>query len=91
MWRPALSGTFSGVVPLRTALPRATFVIPVEQLDALAVDQQVQLFAADVSEGGVQIHVALVDGIDGEAILAIGGNSCSIIMPPRVRKGMPSM
>ena len=47
--------------------------VPIEQLHALAVEQEFQLLAADFAERIGVAHVALADGRDLDGVVAVGG------------------
>ena len=50
------------------------FAIPVEQLDSLAVDQDFELLATNLTECGGAAHVAFVDWHDFQCVLTVAGN-----------------
>ena len=51
----------------------ADFSVPIVQLDPLTVDQQFQLLVLDLAESPIVVHQALVDRVDLEDVIAVGG------------------
>ena len=82
---PALTGMRGVALPL----PRRVrdFLIPIEQLHALAIDRDFELLALDAAEDRLEVTG---DALDLEGYSPSAGNSYLIRMPPRVPNGRPS-
>ena len=50
----------------------ADVTIPIVQLHPFAIDQQLQLLAANLAERAIIVHQALIDGVNLEHVVAIG-------------------
>src|SRR5690242_6939231 len=54
-------------------LAASEILVPIVDVYALAIDQELELFARDLAKRHVVVHEALVDGKDLENVVAIGG------------------